>query len=761
MRTSQNTKKKTAKARIRKKRIFQKRMQERLAITVAVISLALFALTALLFRIVDEDGDKYEKQVLSQQDYDSRVIPARRGDIIDRNGTYLATSEVVYNLILDPKQIMSDEEHYLEPSVEALAVQFGYDRDEMRTYIRENKDRPYIRYERMLSQDVKDAFEAYEKETNAAFRKEKDLNESQKRVKGVWFEKEYHRTYPYNSLGCNIIGFSNHDGDSGTGGIEQQYNSSLVGTNGREYGYLNEESNVERVIKSASNGHTIVSTMDVNIQKIMEKYINEWQTTTGSKTTAAIAMDPNNGEILAMASNRQFDLNNPRDLTVMYTQEEVAAMTNEEKSAAWNTLWRNYCVSDSYEPGSPIKPFTIAAALEEGIITGNESYVCDGYQMIGGHRIRCVNRYGHGPLTVKESLMVSCNDVLMQIAAQEGKHIFSDYQTRFGFGQKTGIDLPGEADTSALRYYEDKMGPVELATNCFGQSFNVTMVQMAAAFSSLINGGTYYEPHVVKQILNSKGAVVENLDTLPVRETVSESTSAFIRDALYKTVYDPQKGTGKAAKIEGYQLGGKTGTAQKLPRGNRKYLVSFLGFAPIDNPQIVLYVVVDEPNVEDQAHSTFAAEIFRKIMVEILPYMNIFPENDDGYIVPITPSKPEGETGDTQTGETQEGAEETTAAQGETPSAEETKTPLEEDEHVIGEDDDMGLLDNPFASQAESEKAEETLAEQEREPAVIDPNDYPSRTTQAQTDAGVQTESLEQTTAQTDAVTPIQPSQAQ
>lgn len=688
-------------------------MQERLAITVVVITLALFALITVLFRIVDEDGDSYERQILMQQDYDSRVIPARRGDIIDRNGTYLATSEMVYNLILDPKQIMSDEEHFLEPTVEALEAVFGYDKNEMRQYIRDNASRAYIRYARMVSQDVKDTFDKYDKDATDAYKKLTDSSESRKRIKGIWFEREYHRIYPYNSLGCNIIGFSNRDGDAGTGGIEQYYNSTLLGTNGREYGYLNADSNVERVIKNASNGNTVMSTMDVNIQKVVERYINEWEAETGSKTTAAIVMNPNNGEILGMASSRQFDLNNPRDLTQWYTQEQIDAMTTEEQMEAWNTIWRNYCVSDTYEPGSPMKPFTIAAALEEGAITGKETFVCDGYQEIGGYRIRCVNRNGHNQLTVPESLMVSCNDVLMQIAAKEGKHIFTKYQTLFGFGQKTNIDLPGEAVTSNLIYKEENMGPTDLATNSFGQNFNVTMVQMAAAFSSLINGGTYYQPHVVKQILNSKGSVVERKDAVAVRETVSATTSAFIRDALYETVYNPEKGTGKAAKIEGYKLGGKTGTAQKLPRAAKTYLVSFIGFAPVDNPQVVVYVIVDEPNVEDQAHSTFAAEIFRKIMQDILPYLNIFPENDDGYIVPTRAESLEG------------------------------------DEHPVGEDNGTVLPDNPFAAAAEENRQQQTLPAEKPDPMVINPQDYPSRSTQAETQSQSQPTQQQQTQAET------------
>lgn len=221
--------------------------------------------------------------------------------------------------------------------------------------------------------------------------------------------------------------------------------------------------------------------------------------------------------------------------------------------------------------------------------------------------------------------MVSCNDAMMQIAAKTGTPLFTKYQRLFGFGTKSGIDLPGEPDTSGLLYTADTMKPVDLATSSFGQTYNCTMVQMAAGFSSVINGGSYYEPHVVRQIVNEQGAVVKKIEPKLVRETVSESTSSFIRDALYRTV---SEGTGKAAAVPGYKIGGKTGTAQKLPRSARNYLLSFCGFAPVDDPQVLVYVVVDVPHVEDQPHSTYASVIFQKIMSDILPYLNIFPETD-------------------------------------------------------------------------------------------------------------------------------------
>lgn len=619
MKTSQNGSK-------NKKRVLTGYMQEKLAVTVLVITLALIGLVAVLYNMIDEKSEDYTQIVLNQHSsFDSRTIPYRRGDIVDRNGTYLATSEKVYNLIIDANQINADVDNYLEPTVSALCEVFGYDRQTILNVIDENADSYYIRYERQLSAEQKEAFE----EVQTTFNSESIKKRKGTRIKGVWFEDEYRRFYPYDALACNIVGFSYDNGQQGSGGIEQYYNSVLTGTNGREYGYLDSESNMETVIKSAENGNTIVSTIDVNIQKIVEKYIDEWMNGIGSETAAVLVMDPNNGEILAMSSNRRFDLNNPRDLSMMYTEEQIAAMTDAEKSDAWNKMWRNFAVSDSFEPGSPAKPLTVAACMEEGVINRNTTFVCDGGQHVGGYNIRCVSRLGHGTLDVTRSIMKSCNDAMMQMAASLGIEKFAEYQRVFGMGQKTGIDLPGEADTSNLIFSADRMGPTDLACNSFGQTYNCTMIQMAAALSSVINGGSYYEPHVVKQILNDQGAVVKKVEPNLVRETISQATSDFLVEAMFQTV-DSEEGTGKTARVEGYKVGGKTGTAQKLPRSANNYLLSFAGFAPADDPQVLVYVVVDTPNLvgEEQAHSTFATEIAQKILKDVLPYMNVFPNTE-------------------------------------------------------------------------------------------------------------------------------------
>ena len=608
----------------KKKKKVSLHVQEKLAVTVLVIMLALISLTVILYRIVDENNEEYTKVVLSQHStYDSRVLPYRRGDIVDRNGTYLATSEKVYNLILDPRQIYAKKEAYLQTTVDALVSCFGYDRTEILKVLEENQKSQYIRYERRLPYDKKEAFETLAAETNQ-FNYDQGLAD---RIKGVWFEDEYRRVYPYNSLACNIIGFTSSDGSSGSNGIEQYYNDTLMGTNGREYGYLNDDSNMEANIKPAENGNTVVSTIDIYIQNMVEERIRQWKTEVGSKQIGVIVMNPQNGEILAMATDKSYDLNNPRDLSGSYTQAEIDRMTEEEKIEAWNQQWRNFCLSDTYEPGSPAKAFTVAAGLEEGIINANTHFVCNGYQTIAGRDVKCTAylKGGHGDLQLDETLMVSCNDAMMQLASMEGKEIFKKYQDLFNFGSRTGIDLIGEADASTLVYRLGSMGPMDLATNSFGQNFNCTMIQMAAAFSSVINGGSYYEPHVVKQVLNENGSVVRKNDGILVRETVSYATSDIIRKALVRTV---SEGTGGAAKVPGYEVGGKTGTAEKQPRGQKNYVVSFCGFAPAEEPQVLVYVVIDEPDVEEQAHSSFASNVFSQIMGDILPYLNIFPTQD-------------------------------------------------------------------------------------------------------------------------------------
>lgn len=590
-------------------------MQKKLVLLFVAIILAFVFLIGRITYINAANGEDYTRIVLDQQQYDSRTIPFKRGDIVDRNGTKMATSERVYNVILDVKVMTSDEDS-IEPTIQVLKDCFEIDEEEVRDLIEESPSSRYNILKKGVDYETYKKFEAIDED-----------DENYPDVAGIWLEEDYVRTYPYNTLASDVIGFT-VDGNVGSNGIEASYNNTLNGTDGREYGYLDETSTVERTVKEAVNGDTVMSTIDLQVQSIVEKHIlefneqhkNEASAGEGSKNTAVIVMNPQNGEILAEASYPNYDLNQPRDLTKYYTQETIDAMSDEEQLETLNSLWNNFCVSDTYEPGSTFKPFTIAAGMETGILTGDETYYCGGVLHVGDHDIHCSNRDGHGTQTLKQALENSCNVALMEIGEALGAEEFCRYQELFGFGEYTGIDLPGEGETSGLLYTPENMDAASLATNAFGQNFNVTMTQLAASFCSLINGGNYYEPHVVKQIQDENGNVTENIDPVLVKKTISEETSEVIKDYMLGVV---QEGTGSSAAVEGYDIGGKTGTAEKLPRGNGKYLVSFIGYAPQENPEVVVYVVVDEPNVAAQASSSYATELASGIMSEIFPYLGI------------------------------------------------------------------------------------------------------------------------------------------
>ena len=589
--------------------IFGRKMQMKIGVLFVGIILILFALCIKILYINSTKGQDYTVKVLSQQNYSSTVIPFKRGDILDRNGVTLATSIKVYNLILDPKVMLSDKK-YLDPTIEALTGCFGYDENELRTLISENSSKSYLVYEKKLSYDDIESFVNIMNDT-----------ENNPNIKGVWFETEYERKYPYSSLACHVLGFTS-SGNVGTWGIEEYYDSYLDGVDGREYGYVNNDNIMEKITKASKDGNNVVSTIDLNLQTIVEKYIAQWKTEYNPENIGVILMNPQNGEIYAMASDVTYDLNNPRDISAYYTAEEIAAMNDEQTLEAMNQMWRNYCLSDSFEPGSTFKPFTVAAALEEGIIKEDQTFVCDGSESVGGWTIGCHKRTGHGTINVRQAVAYSCNDALMQIGSAMGVNLFANYQSRFNFGQKTGIDLPGEASCAGLLYTADNMKPVDLAVCSFGQSFNVTMVQLAAGFCSLINGGYYYQPHVVKEIVNTQGGIIEEVGSEPVKQTVTQSTSDIVKDGMVECV---ESGTGKKAAIQGYIIGGKTGTAQKLPREEEKYILSFIGFAGYENPELVCYVVVDNAATDNQA-SYITTTLFNSIMSEALPYLNIFPD---------------------------------------------------------------------------------------------------------------------------------------
>lgn len=625
---------------------FSIKMQKKVVVLYIGVLLAFAVLSVRLVWIIRENNTRYQKQVLSQQGYSSTTIPFRRGNIVDAKGTSLATSEKVYNLILDAKVMTAQvkgKEVYLEPTLQALSEHFDLDMGKIREYITTHKTNSWYVALRQLTYEEISGFQAAQLEKDSM-------------IRGVWFEEEYKRVYPYGSLASDVIGFSSKDNE-GSYGLEEYYNDLLNGVNGREYGYLNDDLAMERTVKSAVDGYNIHSTIDANVQMIVEKYLKQFNEENkdvaregnGAENVGCVMMWVNTGEVLAMASYPGYDLNdvrNPQSLLgsrmveqvtnaagyyeikktdTVITEETLAAMDEEQLYLNLNYLWKNYCITDTYEPGSTAKPFTVAAALEDGAITPETTVECVGELEIGGYHIKChAGRCGW--LTLEQAVAKSCNVSMMKIAQMLGKDEFCRFQQIFNFGLKTNIDLAGEARTASLIYTPDKMGPTDLATNSFGQNFNVTMIEMISAFCSLINGGYYYEPHMVNKITNANGATVQNIEPRVLKQTVSESTSELIRQYC-KAVVD--YGTGKTAKPPGYSIGGKTGTAETIDpnthkRSETEYVVSFIGCVPAQDPQIAIYVVVDRLNASKQDNARVATKLVRSILMEALPYLNIF-----------------------------------------------------------------------------------------------------------------------------------------
>ncbi|MCI9126459.1 MAG: penicillin-binding protein 2 [Eubacterium sp.] len=600
---------------------FNKRMSRNLGIIYILIVGFLFVLCGKIAYLNVAKGDDYSIQVLQQQSFTSRVIPYKRGDIKDRNGNVLATSVMVYNLVIDAKLIMADEEKYLEPTVYALVKYFGFKEDDLLTGIREHKKSNYWVARKELKYEEIKEFQEYVEGKFADTREEK---ERVRNTQGVWFEKQYKRMYPYNSLACSVLGFSNINNEASIG-IECSYSGQLNGLEGREYGYMDAENNMEMVIKDAEDGNSVISSIDMNIQRIVQKAITKYMEKYKPKRIAVVIADPNTGEILAMSDDKTFNLNKPTNAHKGYSNSEWKKLSKEKQAEVLNSVWSNYCITDSFEPGSTAKAFTVAAGIEEGVINKKTTYTCDGYQKVDVFTIGCHGGDGHGTIDAKEAVAMSCNDYMMYIGRLLGANEFIKYQARYGFGMKTGIDLPGE--TRGIIYDKERgMGEATLATNSFGQNFTVNMIQMVAGFSSLVNGGYYYEPRVVKQVVTDEGSLVKNYSKTLVKETITRETSDFIKECLRKVVLT---GTGKTAAIEGYTVGGKTGTAEKvntsgtgIGRIKGQHILSFIGCVPCENPEVVCYTLMDSPkgNTEATAYNT---ELWTYIMKQVLPYMGI------------------------------------------------------------------------------------------------------------------------------------------
>ncbi len=628
----------------------------------------LLVFVCLLLRVLYIDavkGEEYSEKVLerTRNMYLQAPIVARRGDILDTNGNVLATSAKKYRIIMDVKLIGSTEirdgqeiQPYLEPTLRALVGVYGFDREDLLGIFTQEKKKD-LRYYALrtvnsedgggkaiiLSVSDKERFSLYlsnlDEQIEVAKNALKEIPDDEehaleraqakarldgptsekKGIVGISFEEIYERQYPFGSLGVEVIGLASKEGGASGYGLESYYNDELTGQEGRRYSYWNEDASdyIQRSIIQPAPGNTLVTSLDINIERMvkeeidryMDLYDNYVEERQAADHVGVIVMNPQNGQVLAMAADGSFDPN-------------MSADTPKGDETMLKVL-ANYCISAGYEPGSTIKPVTVCAALETGCISEEAFFMCDGFEMFDDTKIKCAEEDGHGLLSLTEVISNSCNDGIMQLAAKTGKENLNRYQHAFGFGAKTGIDLSGEA--SGILFRENEMSNVELATAAFGQGINCTMIQEAAAIASIANGGSWYRPSVVREIRDADGVTIREKDALLERKTVSPENAEFVKNAMREAV---ESGTARYAKVNGYSMGGKTGTAEKLPRGKGDYLVSFIGFVPYENPQLLIYVVVDEPNLAAQDDSRFPQWIARNILEKILPYMGIEPDEE-------------------------------------------------------------------------------------------------------------------------------------
>ena len=556
-------------------------------------------------------GEEYENAAKTQQTegYDTTIV-ANRGSIVDRNNQAFAVSTRVYDLALDVRVLVEyyDAEEQ-EKTISTLASidYLGLDYNTLKSYIVTDEngvpaaDTHWKVLAKKLTREQKEEIEAMDR-------------------KGVVFGADTKRSYPLGTVGSDVIGFIR--GDS-SWGIENKYDSVLSGVNGREFKTYDGGSTAVVETIDAKDGATVVTTLDYNIQQYAEQAVAEAVAEYQPEHAAILVMNPNTGEVYAMADSPTFDSNTPSDPTTVNTSEEFAtqwaAMTDEEQLEYLTESWKNFNITNTFEPGSIYKPMVVAAALEEGIISENDAFVCNGSKTVYDREISCWQQSGHGTQTVEDVLANSCNVAMMDIGEKMGVSLFYKYQKDFGFGEKTGIDLPGEESAANLMFAENAIGPVELATMSFGQSFNCTAIQVLTAFSAVINGGNLMQPYVVSQIIDSDGEIIYEKTPTLVRKVISEETSNTVRKYLQAVI---DTGTGKKAKIEGYAIGGKTGTAQQAIRANEQYTVTFVGFLPVDNPEIIAIAILDRPAGYTEG-STSAAPMLKGLLENIIKYLGI------------------------------------------------------------------------------------------------------------------------------------------
>ncbi len=554
---------------------------------VAVFFIMMFLIGRLVYLMIfcsEYYGNKAEN--LHERERD---IKAARGKLLDANGTVLATNKSVCTISVIHNQMEEPEK-----AIAMLVKELGISEETARKRV--EKVSSIERVKTNVAKETGDAIRAYG-------------------LSGVKVDEDYKRYYPYGTLASKVLGFTGAD-NQGILGLEVKYDEYLQGTNGKIL-TLTDARGIE--IENAGesrlepvNGYDLCLSLDYNIQMYCEQAAKKVCTKKSADSVSVIVMNPQNGELMAMVNYPEFDLNDPFTL-VGDTGESVSA---EEKQNLLNKMWRNQCISDTYEPGSTFKIITAAAALEEGVVKLDDAFFCPGYKIVEDRRIRCARTTGHGAETFETGIMNSCNPVFMELGERLGAENFAGYFKQFGLLSKTNIDLPGEAGT--IMHKTENIGPVELATISFGQSFQITPIQLVTTVSSIINGGTRVTPHFGVSVQDADGNTVKTFSYETHENICTAETSETMRYLLEKVV---SEGTGKNAKIEGFSIGGKTATSQTLPRSDHKYISSFLGFAPADNPQVLVLVVINNPQGIYYG-GTIAAPVAKEIFENILPYLD-------------------------------------------------------------------------------------------------------------------------------------------
>ena len=553
-------------------------------------ALILCALIGRLVWLMIFDAEYYQE--LAQDLHErEREIKAARGEIVDRNGVVLATNRTVCTISVIHSQIEEPER-----VIEVLCSELEMEESEVRKKVEKVSSMEKIKTN--VDKETGDRIRDYD-------------------LAGVKVDEDYKRYYPYGDLASRVLGFTGGD-NQGIIGLEVKYEDYLKGTNGTiltvtDARGIELDGVAEDRIEPVA-GQTLQVSLDYNMQAYCQQAAENVMEEKQAEAVSILLMNPQNGEIYAMVNVPEFDLNNPYELN---TGVDEDSLTDEELQDQLNQMWRNRCINDTYEPGSTFKIITSSACLEEGVVSLDDTFVCPGYRIVEDRKIRCHKVGGHGQETFVEGIQNSCNPVFIDIGLRLGADRFYDYFEKFGLLKLTNVDLPGEAGT--IMHKRENIGTVELATMTFGQSFQVTPIQMAVTVSSIINGGTRVTPHVGAAVLDTDGGTVETFEYETEKGIVSKETSETMQMLLESVV---SEGSGKNAYIEGYSIGGKTATSQTLPRSANKYISSFIGFAPADDPQILGIVIIHDPKGVYYG-GTIAAPVLRDIYDNILPYLGI------------------------------------------------------------------------------------------------------------------------------------------